>query len=325
MKTNIKFAAALSTFGSPGDRFMSGYKQDVSISRMFELAAQSGLCGLEFVYENNIMPDNKNEVKDCLHKYNMQVFSVLPNLFGKKEYARGSITSRDKAIREQAKDEIRKVMDVTRELGGNLVNIWAGQDGYDYPFESDYIRVWEQMIDDLREVAGHNPSIRLGLEYKFKEPRVNCYISTVSKALLLAEAIDKPNVGVILDTGHAHLSYENAAESVAFTRMFGNRLFGLHINDTRPDWDWDLNVGAVHFLPTLEWLWWVDRIDYDGLYCLDIWPARMDSVAAVKECIEWINAMRTALMRIGDGKMREIMERGDTVLTMRTIREAVFR
>jgi hypothetical protein len=51
----------------------------------------------------------------------------------------------------------------------------------------------------------------------------------------------------------------------------------------------------------------------------------MDSVAAVKECIEWINAMRTALMRIGDGKMREIMERGDTVLTMRTIREAVFR
>ncbi len=49
---------------------------------------------------------------------------------------------------------------------------------------------------------------------------------------------------MILDIGHAILAYENAAESFALTRMFGDRLFLLHINDTRPDWDWDLNVGV---------------------------------------------------------------------------------
>ena len=57
------------------------------------------------------------------------------------------------------------------------------------------------------------------------------------------------------------------------TKLFGNRLFGVHINDARRDWDWDMNMGAVHLLDTMEWLYWVDKIGFDGFYTLDIWPA----------------------------------------------------
>jgi xylose isomerase len=180
------------------------------------------------------------------------------------------------------------------------------------------------MIEVLKEAADYDPAVKLGLEYKFKEPRVHNFISTVAKSLLLCKAVHRPNVGVILDIGHAILAYENAAESFALTRLFGDRLFLLHINDTRPDWDWDLNVGSVHFLDTLEWLYWVDRIGYDGYYTLDIWPARMDAVEAIRESIEWIKAMRRALERIGDKAIGQMLAEGNPAKTMRIVREAIF-
>jgi sugar phosphate isomerase/epimerase len=325
MKDDVEFAVALSALGNPGDRFMSGYKQDRSIPEMFALAASSGVKGLEFVYGRDITPGNVNEIKEQMEKYQLKCCDVLPNLFGRPEYATGSISHRDPDIVEKAKEEIRKVIDVTREIGGNMVNIWLGQDGFDYPFEDDYFRAWDTLIKVLQEMADYNPSVRLGLEYKFKEPRVHCFVATAAKALLLTGGINRPNVGVILDTGHAILAYENAAESLALTRMFGNRLYLLHINDTRPDWDWDLNVGSVHFLDTLEWLYWADKVGYEGYYTLDIWPARMDTVEAIKESIEWIKAMRKALSRIGDEHIEAMIKEGNPAKAMRAVREAVFR
>jgi sugar phosphate isomerase/epimerase len=325
MKNDIKFAVALSALGNPGDRFVSGYKTDRTIREMFEAAARAGITGLEFVYGRDIDSGNVSVIKEYMEKYNMKCFDVLPNLFSRPEYVRGSITSIDPAVREKAKQEIRDVIDITKQIGGNMLNIWAGQDGYDYPFEVDYVVAWQTMISTLQEVADYDKSVRLALEYKFKEPRLHCFISTVSKAVMLAESTKRANVGVIVDTGHAIMAYENAAESLALTRMFGNRLFGVHINDTRPDWDWDLNVGSVHFLDTLEWLYWIDRVGYDDFFTLDIWPARMDAVEAIKESIEWIKAMRKALVRIGDKQVGEMIAERDPVKAMRIIREAVFR
>jgi xylose isomerase len=254
----------------------------------------------------------------------MKCCDVLPNLFGRREYVKGSISSMLPEVVEQAKAEIRDVIEITRKIGGSLVNIWAGQDGFDYPFEADYLKSWESMIEVLKEAADYDPAVKLGLEYKFKEPRVHNFISTVGKSLLLCQAVRRPNVGVILDIGHAILAYENAAESFALTKLFDDKLFLLHINDTRPDWDWDLNVGSVHFLDTLEWLYWVDRIGYDGYYTLDIWPARMDAVDAIRESIEWIKAMRRALERIGDKVIEQMMLEGNPAKTMRIVREAIF-
>jgi xylose isomerase len=325
MKKDISFAVALSALGNPGDRFMPGYKEDRSAAEMFDLAAASGITGLEFVHGRDITDENAGEIKGYMDKHGLKCCDVLPNLFSRKEFIRGAISSRDPAVVEEAGREIRRAVDITKRLGGNLVNIWPGQDGYDYPFESEYTRAWGSMIEVLQDAADYDPTVRLGLEYKFKEPRVHSFVSTVAKSLLLCNAVNRPNVGLILDIGHAILAYENAAESLALAKMFGDRLFLLHINDTRPDWDWDLNVGSVHFLDTLEWLYWADKTGYDGYYTLDIWPARMDTVEAIRESIEWIHAMRRALDRIGGTTIENMMREGNPARTMKIIREAVFR
>lgn len=324
MKKEIKFSAALAAFGNPGDRFISGYKEDKPLSELFALAAEAGLSAIDFVYGWDLKKDNVNEINEYLDKYNMKCCAVLPNIFGVKPFEKGSIASKDPKIVAKVKDDIKEVIDITKKIGGNMVNLWPGQDGFDYPFESDYFYAWETMTNVIRELADYDPEMKVGLEYKLKEPRIHCYISTIGKTLLLAQATERSNVGVFLDTGHAILAYENVAESFALTKIFGGRLFGVHINDARRDWDWDMNVGSVHLLDTMEWLYWVDKIGFDGFYTLDIWPARMDSLQAIQESIAWTKAMRNALMKIGDGKIEAMIAEGNPASAMGILREAIF-
>jgi len=94
-------------------------------------------------------------------------------------------------------------------------------------------------------------------------------ISTVGKALLIAEEIELDNVGVNMDTGHALMGFENLAESAVLLHRY-KRLFYLHLNDNYRDWDYDMIVGGVHIWETLELLYWLNKLGYDGWYTLDL-------------------------------------------------------
>jgi xylose isomerase len=57
----------------------------------------------------------------------MKCCDVLPNLFSRQEYIKRLISSGRPEVVKQAKDEIRDVVDITRKIGGSLVNIWAAR------------------------------------------------------------------------------------------------------------------------------------------------------------------------------------------------------
>ncbi len=42
---------------------------------------------------------------------------------------------------------MKKAMDISAELGANKMNLWTGQDGYDYPLQTDYLKNWSMMIE----------------------------------------------------------------------------------------------------------------------------------------------------------------------------------
>ncbi len=75
-------------------------------------------------------------------------------------------------------------MEWARQLDCEVVDLWFGQDGYDYPFQADYQAAWDRIIEGTIECAEHVPDVKLVLEYKPKEPRTHCFIATVGKTLV---------------------------------------------------------------------------------------------------------------------------------------------
>ena len=92
-------------------------------------------------------------------------------------------------------------------------------------------RAWDLLIEGTIECADHVPDVKIVVEYKPKEPRTHCFIATVGKTLLLLSKVNKPNVGAMIDVGHALQGYENTAESAALLHYFGDKLFYMHFND----------------------------------------------------------------------------------------------
>ena len=189
----------------------------------------------------------------ALNDLGMQCASIIPDLFAEQVYGRGSYSSADRAVRRHAIDYTKAMCGVAQELCCPLLNLWPGQDGYDY-----------LLCPGLRcrtgvDVRGHRGNSRSLIPISgfapwctnLKEPRTHGALARMADTLLLAEETGCPNVGVTIDTGHAFLAGEVVAESVVLAKRAGNRLFHMHFNDnhlTTGDVQHDRGHGAHRVL-----------------------------------------------------------------------------
>jgi len=146
----------------------------------------------------------------------------------------------------------------------------------------------------------------------------------VGKTLLLIEKVNKPNVGAMIDVGHAIMAYEDAAESAALLQYFRNKLFYMHFNDNWRLWDDDMTVGSVHTIETLELLYWLDRMNYTGWYALDIFPYRENGIRAATESIKWIEGLHGLLDKIGRDRIAQAIAASDAMETQALVRQALL-
>ena len=122
--------------------------------------------------------------------------SVLPLLFGERKWQKGSLSAADPQIRKQAMEQIKQNIDFNARLIGNpSVDLWLGQDGFDYPMQTNYSKQWDYFINNVRELADYNPDIKLTLEGKIREPRNRSLVDTTMTALMMCMEIDRDNVG----------------------------------------------------------------------------------------------------------------------------------
>jgi sugar phosphate isomerase/epimerase len=178
-------------------------------------------------------------------------------------------------------------------------------------------------VEGLRECAAHRPEIRVSLEYKPKEPRTHSFLGTAAGALLVAQEVGLPNVGVTIDVGHAFVAYENVAESVVILSRAG-KLFHMHMNDNYRLWDDDMIVGSVHTVEYLELLYWLDRVGYQGFLSLDQYPYREDPDQAIAESIAWLRALRVITDRMGYERVSQLLRSGDASAASRLVRQAMM-
>lgn len=320
-----RYSVIISNFGNRSDRFLSGYGEDRTFAQLCDSATRvPGLSGVEIVGTWHITTQNVQAVKTQLEDHNLKLVSIIPDHFATQIYGSGAFTSKAAHVRAQAIADTKAMMDIAVELHCGLINIWNGQDGYDYPFQADYLQERAWLVDGIRECAQYRTDIRLSLEYKLKEPRNRSYLGTMAGALLVAQEVNLPSVGVTIDVGHALEAYEDVGESIAVLAHAGNKLFHMHFNDNYRLWDDDMIVGSVHTIEYLELLYWLDRVGYEGYLSLDQYPYREEPEEAITESVRWLQAMRKVVDRMGHDHITEVIRQGNAAAAQRMVRQAMF-
>jgi xylose isomerase len=319
---NNKYSMILGNLGNTCDRFCKGYKSNPTAEEMLEMAVKKipFIEGIELVGTWDIRPDNVKDMKKRLAGYGVACSSIIPDTFTDKDYARGSVTSTVPAIRKKAIDYLRQMSEVALEIDCKIMNLWLGQDGYDYLLTADYDREREWLKEATVKLATEFPSLRFSLEYKPKEPRNFSYHARMADTILAAKETNCSNVGVTMDTGHGFVAGENVAEAVVLAKRAGNLLFHMHFNDNHGSWDDDMMVGSVHSIVYVELLFWLKKTGYEGWLSMDQYPYRENAVDAISESILWVKKFE----KIVDEYYNEIdklIQGNDAVETSRFIRK----
>jgi xylose isomerase len=323
MKTK-KYSVILGNLGNTCDRFLSsGYKEQLDKDMMLRQAASiEGVSGIELVGTWDIDQANAAEMKQKLADHDLQCASIIVDLFAHKKWGKGSLSSAEAGVRAEAVAEVKKMVDVAVYLNCDFVNLWPGQDGYDYPLCADYAVERQWLLEGIRECAEYaaGKRVRLGLEYKLKEPRTHSYLARVSDTLLVANATGLENVGVTIDTGHAFLAYENVGESIALLNIFGKKLFHMHFNDNYTSWDDDMIVGSIHLVEYFEMLFWLQKTGYEGWYSMDQYPYREDGYGAIRSSVLFVQKLQGILEKVGMAQVEALINRRDPIATADFIR-----
>lgn len=322
-----KYSIILGNLGNTCDRFLSsGYKEEVPKETLLKQASQiEGVEGVELVGTWDVSPDNVDAMGEMLAKYNLRCVSIIPDHFSQKRWGRGSLSAKDPDIRSQALEYTFACVEMARKLGCKTLNIWPGQDGYDYNLQSNLVLERRYLMENIKQVAQSAPDIRFSLEYKPKEPRNFSFMARASDTLLLAKETGLDNVGVTIDTGHAFVAGENVAESIVILQEYGRKLFHMHFNDNYGYWDDDMIVGSVHFPLYVETLFWLKETGYDGWLSMDQYPYREDGQGALQESVAFLQMLEAKLTDSVMAEIRDLANEGNAVRIHRWLRQTFFK
>ncbi len=319
-----QYSAILGNLGNTCDRFCGSYKDNPSTTEMLKRAGEiEGITGIELVGTWDIRPDNASEMKKSIENLGLECVSIIPDLFADKLWSRGSLSCRNAAVRAKAVNYMRTMCEIAREMNCKIINLWPGQDGYDYPLQGNFLDERKYLTENIAILAGDYPDLKFALEYKAKEPRTHSYLARMADTLLVCLQTGYENVGVTIDTGHAFLGGENVAESVVLAKQAGDKLFHMHFNDNYKAWDDDMIVGSIHSIEYIELLYWLDECGYDGWFSMDQYPYREDAVGAISESVNWLKKFDDILTK-NLKNITDAINEGDAVKTSKLIREELI-
>lgn len=317
--SELNFSIILGFLGRLNDRF-SSYGASRDLENKFALAAGvQGLKGLELVYPFDFT--DLEMTRGLLKKYNLLCSTVNVNIKAEEKFHLGALTHRDPAIRKEAVTYMCRGMDIAASLGTNMITMCPLADGFDYAFESDYIKSWKWFLDGVGQAAAHRSDVRVSLEYKQSEPRHKVIIPNAGTSLAACLQIGLPNVGVTMDMGHALYAGESSAQSAAFLAQAG-KLFLVHVNDNYRNWDWDMIPGSVNPWDLVELMFYLKKIEYNGWFTSDVAPFRLDGVKTLSATYKSLLWAKSMVNKIGDEEINHILENGDPIDMLQKLQHA---
>jgi xylose isomerase len=321
---NYEFGAGLWMFQQFVDRYATdAYGPPVSTLEAIERAAAVGdIKVLDINYPFAGEGVTSTQVRETLQRTGLRAQAVTPHLY-MREFQMGSFTNPDPTMRSKAVDLGKQAIEVAHQLDARYVKFWPGQDGFDYPFQVDYRRLWDYSVEGVRAVAQAGPDMQFAIEYKEKEPRTHMFFSSAARTLLAIEDMGVENVGIVFDLGHSFFAKETPAEVVQLVSRRG-KLVSVELNDNWREWDDDLAVGSIHLLETLEFLLALRHINWQGPLLLDQFPFREDPIRAAQASINTIRGMERLLDRLDLDALAMAQGRQDALAAQRVVMDALL-
>ncbi len=215
---------------------------DVGI--LHALTQTAGAISLHIPWD---IPQDYEAIKQLASSHNIVFDAVNSNTFqdqkdAKESYRFGSLSNREKAIREQAIQHNLDVIHIGNKLGSKSLTVWLA-DGSNFPGQNNFQNALQNTQDSLKDIYRALPEDwKLFIEYKPYEP--NFYSTVIqdwgTSFMLANECGDKAYT--LVDLGH-HLPNTNIEQIVA-TLMMKGKLGGFHFNDSKYGDD-DITVGSI--------------------------------------------------------------------------------
>ncbi len=321
-----RFAARLNAFKIGAESYWPG-KNKIRTADLLARASTAGLNAADLNYPDHFVDDTPGDLNQALADSGMVLNGMAMRYYTDPGYKLGAFTHPDAVVRRAAIDKTKRGLDVLAEMGGNLMTLWMGQDGFDYSFQMDYAKAWDHTIEAVAEVADHNPAIDIALEYKPNEPRAFAMMPDAATTLLAIKDIGRDNTGVTLDFAHVLYADEMPAFAAALIARH-SRILGVHLNDGYGKWDNGLMVGAVHPIQTVELLVELERAGYDGTIYFDTFPdhSGLDPVEEARTNIEVVQRLRAISEGLVENEtLKAAIARQDAPTAMRLVQMAMLK
>ncbi|WP_041556404.1 sugar phosphate isomerase/epimerase family protein [Carnobacterium sp. 17-4] len=288
--------------------FLPVYDND--LKQVFSKFNDLGLTHVDLNYPEHVTGFSSGEMKALLDGNNLKANGVA--LRFRNEFINGELGNSDETIAQHALELCKEAADYCREVGGEIVTIWLGFDGFDYSFQINYQKVWNQLVNAFKEIANYAPDMKISIEYKPFQPRAYAFIDSMGVAGMMLNDIDCENVGVTLDYCHMLMKHENPAFGA---EIFGsrNKLFGVHINDGYGLNDDGLMIATSTPFKTLEFLYYVKKHNYDAPFYFDTFPIIEHAVKECEQNIKMIKLLNGLIDNVGMDHIQDIIDRNDAI------------
>lgn len=322
-----RFATRLNSFASNAHQYWPDLSGKPSAMQMAERASTvDGLTDLDLNFPDHVEADVVDQARR-LGDLGLGVNGLAMRYYTNPAFKLGAFTNPDPAVRREAIDLTKKGIDAARATGANLMTIWLGQDGFDYSFQADYDKMWSEEVDAIREVADHDSDCQVSIEYKPNEPRAFSLLSDMATTLLAIKEAGSPNLGVTLDFAHVLYAGEIPAFAASLIARH-SKLLGVHLNDGYGKRDDGLMVASVNTKATLELLWQIKQLGYDGAIYFDTFPdaSGLDPVRECEANIATVQGLSVIADRLlNNAQLNEAIRDQDAVLSQSIVTTALTK
>ncbi len=210
------------------------------------------------------------KLKEFLRTYTPSDLNELFDQYQVTPYSINSIehiTFRDSEGFAQLSDECEEMCAIAEQIGCPYVVVVPSP----LPYEADQEEVIEESVRTLRDIAGIAQFHSVSLAFEFLG-QPGCSVPTLGLANEIIRQVDKPNVGLVLDSFHFYAGGSTLDDIYA---VKPEKLYIFHINDAedlpRPQLeDRHRLLPGLGILPLAEIVGALKKIGYEGVASIEI-------------------------------------------------------